>query len=69
MNGHHHKYFSVGIAFCSNYVAMWEEPMILGVVGAGFGHGQDVWGRWFSCGVTQCGKALISIFQQFSGSI
>ena len=43
--------------------------MVSGVVGAGFGHGRDVWGRWFSCGVAQCAKALISIFQQFSASI
>ena len=43
--------------------------MISGVVGASFGHGRDVSGRWFSFGVAQCGKALISIFQQFSASI
>ena len=43
--------------------------MVSGVVGAGFGHGRDVWSGWFSCGVAHCGKALISIFQQFSASI
>ena len=36
----------------------------------GCGHGQDTWDRlWFSCEIAQCGKALISIFQQFSVSI
>ena len=29
-----------------------------------------VWGgHWFSCGIVQCGKTLISIFQQFSAAI
>ena len=29
-----------------------------------------IWGRlWFSCEIVQCGKALISIFQQFSAAI
>ena len=27
MNEHHHKYFSVDVAFCNYFVTMQEEPM------------------------------------------
>ena len=32
MNGHHHKYFSVDIAFYNYYVTMYNEPMMPSVV-------------------------------------
>ena len=36
----------------------------------GWGHGGGVWGGfWFSCWVMHCGWGLISIFQEFFGSI
>ena len=29
-----------------------------------------MWGRlWFSCGMAQCGRALVSLFQHFSAGI